>query len=113
VSPTILVVIGDLDLGGTENHLLRVLPALARDGLTPVVYTLTHRASLAPRLRAAGVEVILPPAPRLRSLPPRLADALNLPLAAGKLWGLIRRRRPDVVHLFLPAAYLLGGRAPW
>jgi glycosyltransferase involved in cell wall biosynthesis len=53
--------------------------------------------------------VILPPAPRLRSLPPRLADALNLPLAAGKLWGLIRRRRPDVVHLFLPAAYLLGG----
>src|SRR5262245_7659766 len=107
--PTILVVIGDLDLGGTENHLLRVLPALARDGLTPVVYTLTHRASLAPRLRAAGVEVILPPAARLRALPSRLGDVINLPLATGKLWRLIRRRRPDVVHLFLPAAYLLGG----
>jgi glycosyltransferase involved in cell wall biosynthesis len=109
MSPTILVVIGDLDLGGTENHLLRVLPALVRDGLTPVVYTLTHRASLAPRLRAAGVEVIPPPAATLGALPPRLRDVLTLPLAAGKLWHLIRRRRPDVVHLFLPAAYLLGG----
>src|SRR5262245_48374051 len=106
---TILVVIGDLDLGGTENHLLRVLPALARDGLTPVVYTLTHRASLAPRLRATGVEVILPPAARLRSLPPRLGELLNLSLATGKLWRLIRSRRPDVVHLFLPVAYILGG----
>jgi glycosyltransferase involved in cell wall biosynthesis len=107
--PTVLVVIGDLDLGGTENHLLRVLPALAREGLTPVVYVLTHRASLAPRLRAAGVEVILPPAPTLRALPARLGYILNLPLATAKLWRLIRRRRPDVVHLFLPAAYLLGG----
>src|SRR5262245_38978774 len=107
--PTILVVIGDLDLGGTENHLLRVLPALARNGLKPVVYTLTHRASLAPRLRDAGVEVILPPAARLRDLHPRLGDILTLPLATGKLWRLIRQRRPDIVHLFLPAAYLLGG----
>jgi glycosyltransferase involved in cell wall biosynthesis len=108
--PTILVVIGDLDLGGTEIHLLRVLPALARNGLTPLVYTLTHRASLAPRLREAGVEVILPPAVAgLRSLPRSITDTLHLPLATGKLWRLIRQRRPDIVHLFLPAAYLVGG----
>lgn len=110
MAPSVLVVIRGLDVGGTEQHLVRVLPTLARDGLVPAVYTLTRRASLAPRLRAAGVEVIAPPvAPGLERLPPVARDWLGLPLATVGLWRLIRRRRPDVVHLFLPAAYLVGG----
>jgi glycosyltransferase involved in cell wall biosynthesis len=110
VSPTILVVIGELEVGGAEQHLVRLLPALARAGLKPTLYTLTHRVSLAPRLRAAGVEVIPPPAVAgLQRLPAPVRDWLHLPLAAAELWRLIRQRRPDVVHLFLPAAYLLGG----
>jgi glycosyltransferase involved in cell wall biosynthesis len=56
------------------------------------------------------VEVIAPPEVRaLHAVPPHLRIALLLPLAAGRLWRLIRARRPDVVHLFLPAAYLVGG----
>jgi glycosyltransferase involved in cell wall biosynthesis len=107
---TILVVIGELEVGGAERHLVRVLPALARAGLRPTVYTLTHQVSLAPRLSAAGVEVIPPPTVAgLQRLPSAVRDWLHLPLAAAVLWRLIRRRRPDVVHLFLPAAYLLGG----
>ena len=110
ISPTILVVIGNLDVGGTENHLAGVLPALVREGLTPFVYTLTHGLTLAPRLRAAGVEVIPPPAVGLlRRLPRPARDLLSLPFVAAKLWRLIRTRQPDVVHLFLPAAYLVGG----
>ena len=109
--PTILVVIGDLDVGGTEHHLLRVLPALARHGFGPLVYTLTERLSLAPRFRAAGVEVI---APTRASAPPSLPRRSRDPalmLSAVKLWRLIRTRRPDVIHLFLPAAYLVGAAA--
>jgi glycosyltransferase involved in cell wall biosynthesis len=109
--PTILVVIGDLDVGGTEHHLLRVLPALVRQGFGPLVYTLTNRLTLAPRFRAAGVEVIAPTtaiAPRAFL---RQSQHPALVLAAVKLWRLIRTRRPDVVHLFLPAAYLVGGAA--
>ena len=109
--PTILVVIGDLDVGGTEHHLLRVLPALARQGFSPLVYTLTERLSLAPRFRAAGVEVI---APTMASAPPAVPRRSRDPalmLSAVKLWRLIRTRRPDVIHLFLPAAYLVGGAA--
>jgi glycosyltransferase involved in cell wall biosynthesis len=107
---TILVVTGDLDVGGTEHHLLRVLPALAREGLSPFVYTLTDRVSLAPRFRAAGVEVITPAGEGAPAALPRWSrdPALLLP-AALKLWRLIRTRRPDIVHLFLPAAYLVGG----
>ena len=106
---TILVVIGDLEVGGTEHHLLRILPALAREGFRPLVYTLTERLSLAPRFRAAGVEVIPPTTNAVRMLPRRARDSLLLAPAAMNLWRLIRARRPDVVHLFLPAAYLVGG----
>jgi glycosyltransferase involved in cell wall biosynthesis len=110
MGPSVLVVIRGLEVGGTEQHLVHVLPALARAGLVPAVYTLTHRASLAPRLRAGGVEVLAPPAiPGLDRLSPAVGDWLGLPPAAVALWWLIRRRRPDVVHLFLPAAYLVGG----
>jgi glycosyltransferase involved in cell wall biosynthesis len=110
VRPTILVVIGDLEVGGTEHHLVGVLPALAREGFRLLVCTLTHGLGLAPRLRAGGVEVVPPPGPgALRRLPRRHRDPLLLPLAAARLWRVIRARRPDVVHLFLPAAYLVGG----
>jgi glycosyltransferase involved in cell wall biosynthesis len=109
--PTILVVIGDLDVGGTEHHLLRVLPALARQGFRPLVYTLTERLSLAPRFRAAGVEVIAPTMASARPAVPRRSRDPALMLSAVKLWRLIRTRRPDVIHLFLPAAYLVGGAA--
>ena len=110
--PTILVVIGELDVGGTEHHLLRVLPALARQGFSPLVYTLTERLSLAPRFRAAGVEVIAPTeANAPRALQRGSQDPARVMLAAVKLWRVIRTRRPDVVHLFLPAAYLVGGAA--
>jgi len=108
--PTVLVVIRDLEVGGTEQHLVRVLPPLARAGIVPTVYTLTHQVTLAPRLRAAGIEVILPPGRAwLDRLPTAIRDRLVPPLAAAVLWRLIRRRRPDVIHLFMPAAYLLGG----
>jgi glycosyltransferase involved in cell wall biosynthesis len=107
---TILAVTHDLDVGGTEHHLVRVLPALAEAGLRPFVYSLTSRLALAPRLRDAGVEVISPPgAPARDDRPRRSRDPVLLPFAVARLWRLIRARRPDVVHLFMPAAYLLGG----
>lgn len=106
---TILVVTRDLDVGGTEHHLLRVFPALAREGLRPLVYTLTDRVSLAPRFHAAGVEVIPATGSVPGARPQRDQDPVVLFLGAMKLWRLIRARRPDIVHLFLPAAYLVGG----
>ena len=65
--PTILVVIGDLDVGGTEHHLLRVLPALARQGFSPLVYTLTDASQPRPALpggRRGGDRATTASAPR-------------------------------------------------
>ena len=55
---TLLVVIGDLDLGGAERHLVQVLPRLPRDRYRVLVYTLSHKGALAPQLEAAGISVI-------------------------------------------------------
>lgn len=106
----VMIVVGSLDLGGAEGHLLRVLPALRRWGVEPKVYTLTHRGLLAPKMEAAGVEVVEPPLARyLRRLPKLLRPAVSLPIVAGFLWWVMVIRRPAIVHFFLPAAYIIGG----
>lgn len=107
---TILFVIGDLDVGGTENHLVQILPRLARRGIRPLVYTLTRKSGLASDLEASGIEVIAPPLGSVaRSMPRSIRRALVLPVMAASLWSLMRRRRPEAVHFFRPEAYLVGG----
>lgn len=106
----ILYVIGDLDVGGAERHLVQVLPELAKRNFRPMVYTLTHKGRLAPHLEAAGVEVVtLPFSDCLRRLPSPLRQFVMLSLTMLRLWSLMFSRRPAIVHFFLPAAYLLGG----
>lgn len=107
--PSILFVIGDLDVGGAERHLALIAPGLARQGYRASIYTLTHRGKMAPELEAAGVRVIEPPFGTLLADGPRwLRRICLLPLTAlGMLMELLRR--PNMVHFFLPMPYLVGG----
>lgn len=108
---TLLIVVGDLDVGGTAQHLTQVLPRLNRDGFQVLVYALTHKGVLAPKLEAAGVPVLEPWGGSVvqRLLPRAVGYALLLPLTAVRLTLLMRRRKPDIAHFFLPMAYLVGG----
>lgn len=99
----LLVVVPQLVVGGTERHLLQVLPRLADASLEVAVATTRGPGPLDAEMRAAGIEVI--PAPR--ALPGRA----NAVVAAPALWRMMHRRRPDLVHFFLPEAYLLGAPA--
>ncbi len=107
----LLIVIGDLDVGGTARHLTRVLPHLNRDIFQVTVYTLTHKGMLAPILERAGIPVIEPwGGSRIRKLVPRIFRLGPLfPLTILRLMLVMCRVRPDVVHFFLPMAYLAGG----
>jgi glycosyltransferase involved in cell wall biosynthesis len=106
----ILVVIGSLDIGGTERHLVTLLPALSRQHFRPFVQTLTHKGVLAPRLEQAGIEVREPPLASLtRRLPSAVRKVTFFLLAVPSLWWSMIRRKPHVVHFFLPAGYLTGG----
>ena len=97
----ILIVVPKLGIGGTEHHLLAVLPRLIGRGFDIELLALRGKGRLDEEMRARGVPMAA--APRL--LPGR-ANAL-----VGCLHLLYRivRAKPRVVHYFLPEAYIVGG----
>jgi len=106
----VLFIIGDLNVGGTEGHLIRILPYIKAYGFRVLVYTLTHEGHLAPLAKEQGIEVVAPPlSSKIRTLPPSLRPFFSIPLTSFYLWWTINRHQPVIVHYFLPAAYLLGG----
>ncbi len=56
----LLVVTESLGVGGTESHLMRLLPELAKRGWDIAAFCLTDRGARAGSLEAAGVEVFSP-----------------------------------------------------
>jgi glycosyltransferase involved in cell wall biosynthesis len=102
----VLVVIGALEIGGAETHLAQILPRLAQDGFEIAVHTLTGRGALADALERAGVRVIVP---RTGAKSGGFAGrALRAARAGLALARFMRSWRPDIVHFFLPEAYLAG-----
>jgi len=104
----IVYVIGDLDVGGCQQHLLQLLPRLRERGIRPVVYCVTHKGALAAAMEAAGIEVRTHPLGGSRRLPRALRRSVVLPVTVVTLCLLLLTRRPAAVHCFLPAAYLIG-----
>lgn len=104
----ILIIIGSLEIGGAEMHLAQILPRLARSGFEIAVHTISGRGALADKLEAAGVKVVAPPGverKKGRGLAQRFGRATRALLSLIKYY---QQWRPDVVHFFLPEAYLIG-----
>lgn len=99
-SPRVLIVIGQLDLGGAERHLAQVAPALRARGLDVNLFALKPGGALAADLRARGVPVWWRAG--------RRPGLLGLIQAGMHLARHLRSRPYDIVHFFLPAAYLVG-----
>lgn len=110
----ILYVIGSMEVGGAEQHLLRVAGALAARGWQPTVFALNPKGPLTPAFEAAGVPVrgVTLPAAWVRWLRhPRVIAWTGLLASMLLLIWTYWRVRPRVVHFFLPAAYIVGGTA--
>src|SRR5262249_52915378 len=90
-------------------HLAQVLPRLVRSGFQVAVHPLRGRGELADRLEAAGVEVIVPPHAGQATGRSAVQRVTRIARALVSLARCYRRWRPDVVHFFLPEAYLAGG----
>ena len=96
-----------LDIGGTERHLSLIAPRLRERGWRPIIFCLWRRGQLASVLEKAGVEVLGPPA----SEHERWSGLSRIPALAIswiRLMALVRRRRPQIMHFYLPLAYMLG-----
>jgi len=105
----LLIVVGSLQIGGTETHIAAIAPALQRLGWSIAVYSLGGTGPLRERLERENVRVIVPPVARRRSGFAGAAAALKLTTVAFHLLAQMLRMRPTVVHFFLPEAYLVGG----
>jgi glycosyltransferase involved in cell wall biosynthesis len=108
----ILYLIGSLERGGAEQHLVRLATGLKARGWEPEVYPFVPGGPLGADLATAGVPV------HARSLPqwleralsnPRVKSWVQLAYTSLALWKLMHKERYDAVHFFLPAAYIVGG----
>lgn len=108
----ILYVIGSLEIGGAERHVVQVATRLKRRGWSPEIFALQRGGPLTAELTDAGIPVYGGTSldwlnkwitnKRLRA---RIALCITAMLLLYKLFN----RRPSVVHFFLPAAYIIGG----
>lgn len=109
----ILFVVGSLEIGGAEQHVAQVATALKARGWAPEIFAITLGGPLTKRLEAEGVPIYGHQPPKwLTALHhQRLKSYVGLLMAAATLVRLLWSRPPDVIHFFLPAAYLVGGIA--
>lgn len=108
----ILFLIGTLNVGGAETQLVELASRIDRSKFDPVVCCISSGGDLIAALRARGVRV--ESLNYSRTFPGQLGYVLSLPRMFQMIWrlfALIRRERPDIIHGFLLAAYLLGAFA--
>ena len=101
----LFVIIGSLDIGGTENHLFRVMPKLQGQGLEISVIAFRRRGALADEMERQNVPVLSPPPIKWMAH----QKFIRRTFIFFWLGATLARERPNIVHFFLPEAYLLGG----
>lgn len=110
---TILYVVGTLEIGGAERHLAQVSTDLRRKGWGAEIFVFFPGGSLEAQVHQAGVPIHGIDTRWVRRRLPRGTGrtAIQIILVLRHLVCVLRRRRPAVVHFFLPHAYVLGGIA--
>jgi glycosyltransferase involved in cell wall biosynthesis len=104
----ILFVIGSLQVGGAERHLVSVAIALHRLGRSVVVYSASGDGPLGPELEHGGVPVLFPPLKRRLGPIPAYMRSLYLLVTVAHLLRVMLNLSPEIVHFFLPEAYVIG-----
>jgi glycosyltransferase involved in cell wall biosynthesis len=110
----IRIFIGSLEVGGTEKHLLYVLPELVKRGWHIHVWVLTRGGALADEMQQKGVIVksLLSESElkftRKFQFPRLLGRIIRLSVCVIKLIREFRRDRIHPIHFFLPESYIVG-----
>jgi glycosyltransferase involved in cell wall biosynthesis len=103
----ILFITEALGIGGTESHLLDLLPELQERDFEVAVFCFTEKGTRAGRLETKGIPVYASP-DLFGTGKKSLLTPLRLTSGAAKLFTLIRHFRPSIAHFFLPAPYIVG-----
>ncbi len=100
----VLVIVGSLELGGTEHYIVRVAPLLRRYGIEVEICLLDRRGPLLGQAEAADILVHGTRARSYRSRTIAYAGGVTV----FDIASLIRRRRFNIVHSYLFHAELVG-----
>jgi glycosyltransferase involved in cell wall biosynthesis len=110
----ILYVIGSLEFGGAEQHVVQVARKLKARGWVPEFFVFSLGGPLTEYLDSEGIPIFGRSMPawleRLAAFP-RIKARLGLLMLMGSLTRTMIARRPLIAHFFLPGAYLIGGLA--
>ena len=103
----IVYVIGSLDFGGAERHLVQLAQQLAARGWVIEIYTLAAKSknTLADHLGVDNITVKSLPNWMAHRLIPR---SLRMGVNFLRLWWCFLRQPTAIIHFFLPAAYIIG-----
>lgn len=105
------IIIGSLNVGGTEKHLAMILPILVQQGWQIKIITLqiTRENHLLSLVEAAGITVNSPKSWfNLPYLPRFLRRNCQAIISIFRLWKDFKKDKFSITHFFLPEAYLLG-----
>ena len=106
IKSRLLVVAESLGIGGTESHLLRVLPRLKHSGLDVAVFCVSGRGERAVQLEDCNIEVR---APRHLSFEAgQRRHPKQVARAAFSLFNFMKSWQPEIVHFYLPGPYVVG-----
>ena len=94
------VITNKLDVGGTELHLLNILPNLSREKYKVTIRTIYKNGSLENRFKRSGIQVITPK--NNNELLAKIESTIKLIIH-------MMVSRDEVYHFWLPEAYLIGG----
>jgi glycosyltransferase involved in cell wall biosynthesis len=107
----VVFLIGSLEIGGAETQLVRLANGLDRSRFSPSIVCLWKGGDLEDSV-APDVTVIRAVLPRGQRRFPGGRAVLALRILAA-LVRTLSTTRPEVVHAYLPAAYVLGGLVAW
>ncbi len=99
----ILHVITDLDVGGAETFLFRLIPGLEEKGFRSFVVYLTGNGKLVSQYRDCGIEVY----------PLRLDSGIRSVIQILKLFFIVRSIRPAIIQTWMYHSDLVGGIVAW
>lgn len=93
-------VVHDLNIGGTETHISRILPRLKAKGVDIELLVLAPPLTLAPTIEQAGIPVYTSPQSTFKPL--SILKRLVF------LYKHMAKRPGAILHFFLPVPYILG-----
>ena len=102
----ILIIIGSLDIGGTEKQLLKIIDSLSNN-FDFTVLSFIKGGDLLNDYKKLKIKVLVPKKESQLIMPFRIFSYIYMILKS------FIQSKPDIVHFYLPHSYLLGSFLPY